>query len=120
MYISGDCLCPSNQTGGQCQPGYYCPVGSYEPTPCPEGKYCDNDGLGSPAGNCNPGYYCSLAAIRPDPQNDDTGGLCPPGRYCGMFQNQFICVELSCYYPLVAVVLDRCMFNVYNALQEVN
>ena len=28
-YMVGDCLCPDNFTGGQCQPGYYCPGGSH-------------------------------------------------------------------------------------------
>lgn len=82
--LTGDCLCPTNQTGGLCQSGYYCPMGSYEPIPCPEGKYCDDTGLGVPAGDCDPGYYCSLAAVRPDPIDPNTGGLCPEGRYCGM------------------------------------
>ena len=27
-YVVGDCLCPDNFTGGECQPGYYCPEGS--------------------------------------------------------------------------------------------
>ena len=37
-YIVGDCLCPDNITGGECQPGYYCPEGS-------NGEY-------------QPAYYC--------------------------------------------------------------
>lgn len=82
--VVGDCLCPSNQTGGLCQPGYYCPIGSHEPIPCTEGKYCDSNGLDIPSGDCDAGYYCSSAAIRPDPIDVNTGGLCPQGRYCGM------------------------------------
>lgn len=39
-YTLGDCLCPSNITGGLCRPGFYCPEGSSEPIPCEEGHYC--------------------------------------------------------------------------------
>lgn len=39
-FTHGDCLCPSNSTGGMCQPGTYCPKGSLEPTLCDEGSYC--------------------------------------------------------------------------------
>ena len=34
-----DCFCPANQTGGQCQPGQYCPVGSSSPQDCLPGIY---------------------------------------------------------------------------------
>ena len=44
-YTAGDCLCPTESTGGQCQPGYYCPEGSEEPTPCEEGRYCELAGI---------------------------------------------------------------------------
>jgi hypothetical protein len=43
-FTHGDCLCPSNTTGGMCQPGYYCPQGSLEPTLCEEGSYCATTG----------------------------------------------------------------------------
>lgn len=43
-FTSGDCLCPANSTGGICQPGYYCPTGSMEPTVCDEGYYCNTPG----------------------------------------------------------------------------
>ena len=33
-YSSGSCLCPTNVTGGMCQPGYYCPMGSEDPVSC--------------------------------------------------------------------------------------
>lgn len=32
-----DCFCPNNKTGGQCQPGQFCPPGSVQPTPCTTG-----------------------------------------------------------------------------------
>ena len=41
---STDCACPSVSTGGQCQPGYYCPLGSSSPTACEEGHYCATPG----------------------------------------------------------------------------
>ena len=47
-YTDGSCLCPSNSTGGQCQPGYFCPRGSLEPTPCLDGYYCDVPGNAHP------------------------------------------------------------------------
>lgn len=83
----GDCLCPSNQTGGICQEGYFCPQGSYEPTSCSEGMFCNETGLSLPTGDCDPGYYCSQAAVRPDPTDANTGGVCPAGRYCGQSHN---------------------------------
>ena len=82
---AGDCLCPCNKTGGLCQKGYYCPTGSHDPLPCPEGMYCNQTGLSLPTGDCDPGYYCSSAAIRADPQDISKGGLCPEGRYCGKY-----------------------------------
>ena len=42
--FGGVCLCPSNSTGGECQPGFYCPKGSKEPIPCEEGQYCGTPG----------------------------------------------------------------------------
>ena len=43
-YTVGACLCPDNATGGQCQPGFYCPRGSEKPTSCREGHYCETPG----------------------------------------------------------------------------
>ena len=37
-YTTSDtCFCASNDTGGKCPIGYFCPVGSSEPTPCTAG-----------------------------------------------------------------------------------
>jgi len=90
--VVGDCLCPTNQTGGLCQIGYYCPGGSFEPLPCSEGKFCNTTGLAEPVGDCDPGYYCSAAAVRSDPVDPNTGGLCPMGRYCGKFKLINLCI----------------------------
>ena len=37
--VSLSCFCPSNATGGECQPGQFCPRGSKEPQPCLAGNY---------------------------------------------------------------------------------
>ena len=31
------CFCPNTTTGGECQPGEYCPSGSSQPIPCKKG-----------------------------------------------------------------------------------
>ena len=36
---AADCFCPNSTTGGQCQPGEFCPGGSDLPTPCTRGKW---------------------------------------------------------------------------------
>ena len=77
----------------QCDPGKYCPTGSYKQTVCPSGYYCpigSFDGIACASGyynpftektqetnctGCGPGYYC-----------DKTGTFmrtdCPSGYYC--------------------------------------
>lgn len=32
------CFCPNSTTGGECQPGEYCPPGSSYPLPCEKGN----------------------------------------------------------------------------------
>ncbi|KAJ8397174.1 hypothetical protein AAFF_G00440080 [Aldrovandia affinis] len=88
-YTNANCLCPATSTGGRCQEGYYCPVGSPEPHPCPPGpsamqmvQWCPV-GLAQPVGPCSPGYYCIGAATHPKPRDKVTGNICPPGTYCG-------------------------------------
>ncbi|GFS22362.1 fibrillin-1-like [Elysia marginata] len=83
-FTVGDCLCPSNVTGGQCQPGYYCPQGSHEPVACTEGNYCATPGLYTVTSQCKAGYYCDRGASIEDPTDGITGNICPPGRYCGL------------------------------------
>ena len=82
-FTHGDCLCPSNSTGGQCQPGYFCPQASSEPTACTEGNYCETTGLHTVTGQCLSGYYCDRGAKIADPTDGITGNICPAGRYCG-------------------------------------
>lgn len=43
-YTNANCLCPATSTGGRCQVGFYCPLGSQEPLPCPPGAFCNISG----------------------------------------------------------------------------
>ena len=67
-----------NMTGGRCQPGFYCPLGSSAPTSCTAGQYCADAEMDSPSADCDAGYYCPGGDIQANPA--DT--ICPPGRYC--------------------------------------
>ncbi|XP_032305021.1 zonadhesin-like isoform X2 [Coturnix japonica] len=88
---------PANDaTGGLCPAGHYCPAGSNEPQPCPNGmflpqfgmayhnaclpcpggKFCQGEGLMSVSGSCSAGYFCDGESTRPDHKQ------CPPGFYC--------------------------------------
>lgn len=44
-YTNANCLCPATSTGGRCQVGFYCPLGSSEPMPCPPGTFCNISGI---------------------------------------------------------------------------
>ena len=43
--------------GGECQPGYYCPEGSWRPLDCSPGTYCETAGLDEPTDNCTAGMW---------------------------------------------------------------
>ncbi|XP_038634726.1 uncharacterized protein LOC119954022 [Scyliorhinus canicula] len=94
---------PDNKTYGViCPAGYYCvsgtmrpvpcPIGTYNPStgrgslaaclPCDPGHYCANTGLAQPSGLCFEGYYCIRHASQPNPQDGESGGVCPGGFYC--------------------------------------
>ncbi|XP_038155551.1 uncharacterized protein LOC119792815 [Cyprinodon tularosa] len=81
-YTNANCLCPATSTGGRCQEGFYCPLGSSEPIPCPSGTFCNKSGLALPVGPCSPGYYCVGGATEARPTDGVTGYICPPGTYC--------------------------------------
>ncbi|KAA8594284.1 hypothetical protein FQN60_005118, partial [Etheostoma spectabile] len=81
-YTNANCLCPATSTGGRCQVGFYCPLGSSEPLPCPPGTFCNISGLALPMGPCFPGYYCVGGATEARPTDGVTGSICPPGAYC--------------------------------------
>ncbi|KAM9734328.1 uncharacterized protein ACNS7B_016072 [Menidia menidia] len=81
-YTNANCLCPATSTGGQCQMGHYCPLGSSEPVPCAPGTFCNISGLALPVGPCSPGYYCTGGATGAKPVDGETGNICPPGTYC--------------------------------------
>lgn len=44
-YTNANCLCPATSTGGRCQVGFYCPLGSPEPLLCPPGSFCNMSGI---------------------------------------------------------------------------
>ncbi|XP_014845642.1 PREDICTED: uncharacterized protein LOC106919650 isoform X3 [Poecilia mexicana] len=81
-YTNANCLCPATSTGGRCQVGFYCPLGSSEPVPCPPGTFCNKSGLALPVGPCSPGYYCVQGATESRPTDGITGNICPPGTFC--------------------------------------
>lgn len=87
-----------------CPIGDYCDVNSTTPTPCPAGKYGDEEGLISVdackactpgyycasqgltnytgTGKCDAGYYCLSGSISKNPTDGKTGNICPAGYYC--------------------------------------
>lgn len=73
----------SNNTGGQCWPGTYCPVASDYPTLCTAGMYCEDFGRSTPNGLCQEGFYCPTGTDRPDP----IGTPCTVGHYCEQGSN---------------------------------
>ncbi|XP_074535630.1 uncharacterized protein LOC141797845 [Halichoeres trimaculatus] len=81
-YTNANCLCPATSTGGRCQVGFYCPLGSSEPLPCPPGAFCNISGLALPMGPCSSGYYCVGGATEARPTDGEKGNICPPGTYC--------------------------------------
>lgn len=81
-FTSGDCVCPSNATGGECPPGSYCPLGSEYPVLCTGGFYCEGTRNSNVTALCSPGYFCAKGAWRSKPDDGITGDICPRGRYC--------------------------------------
>uniref|UniRef100_A0A286XEQ6 Uncharacterized protein n=1 Tax=Cavia porcellus TaxID=10141 RepID=A0A286XEQ6_CAVPO len=90
-------------TEGPCPAGYFCPVGTGMPLPCPvgtfsdrmllsmaseclpcpPGHFCAASGLTSPSGLCAPGYFCLVGVTSPTPTGLlEDGGLCPQGHFC--------------------------------------
>ena len=82
--------------------GFYCPVASGQPRPCPqgffgsrpllhnlsqcsaceEGYYCPHPGLNSSFAKCHAGFYCSEGSNTAQPINETFGDKCPTGHYC--------------------------------------
>ena len=100
-----NCTCPTCDcspgifnfsNAGPCPQGYYCPVGTDEPIPCPRGtfsnrsklqsesqcynctpgSFCGEKNLTKPSGLCRAGYYCPIGSSRSDWIS------CPIGQYC--------------------------------------
>ncbi|XP_015775926.1 PREDICTED: sushi, von Willebrand factor type A, EGF and pentraxin domain-containing protein 1-like, partial [Acropora digitifera] len=89
---------PSDETGGKCPSGHYCPKGSTDPTPCNPGTYyggdgatsasacvpctngsfCNSSGLAAPDGQCAAGYYCPAGQSVGTPSSF----VCPLGHKC--------------------------------------
>ena len=85
-----------------CTAGYFCPIGSIVPEPCPEGsfssaqylkdsrdcakctegKYCMERGQTVETGECDIGYFCKGGSKRPEPTDTIFGELCNEGAWC--------------------------------------
>ncbi|CDJ28973.1 uncharacterized protein EMH_0002640 [Eimeria mitis] len=67
---------PKDKTHGDICPKHsYCPIGSAEPTECPDGTYNPYTGM-SKCPDCTAGFICINQKQKPCPQ----GGYCPPGQ----------------------------------------
>ena len=77
---STNCSCTGNteEIGGRCWPGTFCPAASGCPLSCLPGMFCDDYELVTPTGPCNEGYYCSGDASSAAPEDS----ICPQGHYC--------------------------------------
>ncbi|XP_070552128.1 fibrillin-2-like [Ptychodera flava] len=87
---------------GICPPGFYCPEGSGDPTPCPPGTfststhleaeldctlctagyYCMDYNLTAVTAECAPGYFCLRGSPDFQPTDPSYGGECPMGYKC--------------------------------------
>ena len=61
--------------GGECQPGFYCPRGSAQPTPCPPGSFTNTSG-NAECRPCPEGHFCPIQT------SDFSMNICPVGHYC--------------------------------------
>ncbi|KAI4538854.1 hypothetical protein MG293_011121, partial [Ovis ammon polii] len=125
--------------GGPCPPGYFCPMGTGVPLPCPKGTFSDRaSGLTAPSGPCSPGYFCLAGVTSPNPtgtkyatqfpcprgyynpdpltQSLDSCLPCPPGHYCG--QENLTQVSGPCeaghFCPLGTAAPRPCPAGTYN------
>ncbi|GAB9469615.1 hypothetical protein Gpo141_00006888 [Globisporangium polare] len=71
---------------GNCNAGYYCPLGTPSPTkfPCPSGTYTSKPWLFDPSqcDDCPPGSYCPAGSVAPIP--------CKPGSYTSLNKTQSV------------------------------
>ena len=97
-YCSGGAA--TTEGSGDCEIGYYCPLGSSRQLPCPAGKYCDQTKMSSLTGKeCSPGFWCKGLATQPNPDDGNTGEICPAGSYCPAGCIQPILCSLGTYNP---------------------
>lgn len=82
--------------GELCPIGYYCPEGTEEPVPCPEGTVGTSSGgrNSTICGPCPKGFYCL--------GQTNVGQPCPPGSYC----------------PAVIGVASKCPQGTYNPISR--
>ena len=93
ILMSSRGLSPNN---GPCPAGYYCDLGTTNPSPCPigtfssntgltnstecvpctAGSYCSTSGLDAVTGPCKAGYYC------PTGSSSNVENICPVGYHC--------------------------------------
>ncbi len=73
---SWHCTFQPTENGGECQAGYYCPLGAWSQIDCTASWYCNTTGLSSPVALCDPGWYCPPISSGPRQV------VCPRGYYC--------------------------------------
>ena len=106
--------------GEQCTKGYYCPLGSISPTPCPPGyygtspggidisactlcdatHYCDTPGSFEVGDKCAEGFICGTGMDRSGPyiatSNSVSSGKCPVGYSCASGATQGDSAYVQC------------------------
>lgn len=101
-YKESDCLpcragficAADNPIPQECQPGHYCPFGTYEPTPCEAGTYVSTSktGFASDCLACSTEFYCpNPGTSQPIP--------CSPGNFCNKGSKYGTPCPAGTYYP---------------------
>ena len=94
-----------------CPVGGFCPPGSYESQPCPEGTYSNTSGAinDKDCRTCDPGYFCE-SARGPSPD-----GACNPGFYCveGAVSPNSTITDAGFYAPAGSSSQRQCQVGTY-------
>ena len=71
-----------NITGNICPRGYYCPLNTSVPLPCPQGTYSNSEGLSGQHQciQCDTGMYCESKHLTQPTGNCSAGYFCPRGQ----------------------------------------